>query len=87
MNQQETTLLFLVTGLITAAGSHRAMPILQKAHREVVNKKYQEAIFTAEKIVEYYPDTAYAESAKILIDLIKKNYHSYSSPINSDPKQ
>ncbi|MEL7833246.1 hypothetical protein [Fodinibius sp. Rm-B-1B1-1] len=74
MNQQETTILFLITGLVTACGSHQAVPILQKARMKVVNKQYLEAIFTAEKIVKYYPNTAFAESAHQIITLINKHH-------------
>ncbi len=73
MNQQETTTLFLITGLVTACGSHQAAPILDKACMEAVNQKYLDAIFTAQRIVENYPNTAYARSAKELIALLKKN--------------
>lgn len=74
MNNSETTILFLITGLITAAGSHQALPILQKARMKVVNKQYLEAIFTAEKIVEHYPNTAFADSARDIIHLINKHH-------------
>ncbi|PAU95360.1 hypothetical protein CK503_03970 [Aliifodinibius salipaludis] len=74
MNNPETTILFLITGLITACGSHEAMPILQKARMKVVNKQYLEAIFTAEKIVEHYPGTAFEESARKIIYLINKHH-------------
>lgn len=70
----ETTLLFLITGLITASGSHQAMPILQKAQAKVVNKQYLEAIFAAEQIVKHYPGTAFAKSAQNIIDLINKHH-------------
>jgi outer membrane protein assembly factor BamD (BamD/ComL family) len=74
MDTQATTAIFLITGLITACGSHEAMPILQKVKTKVVNKQYLEAIFAAEQIVTHYPDTAYAESARELIKIINK-YH------------
>lgn len=74
MNNPETTLLFLITGLITASGSHEAMPILQKTRMKVVNKQYLEAIFAAEKIVQHYPDTAFAESARDIIHLINTHH-------------
>ncbi len=74
MNDSETTILFLITGLITACGTHEAIPILQKARIKVVNKQYLEAIFTAEKIVEHYPGTAFAESAREIIYLINKHH-------------
>ncbi len=74
MDNAHTTAIFLITGLITACGSHEAMPILQKAKTKVVNKQYLEAIVAAEKIVEHYPDTAFAESAKRLVKIINKNH-------------
>jgi len=74
MNNSETTILFLITGLITACGSHEAMPILQKTRMKVVNKQYLEAIFAAEKIVEHYPDTPFTESARDIIHLINKHH-------------
>lgn len=74
MKNPETTILFLITGLITACGSHEVMPILQKARMKVVNKQYLEAIFTAEKIVEHYPGTAFEESAREIIHLINKHH-------------
>lgn len=74
MNKAATTAIFLITGLITACGSHEAMPILQKAKTKIVNKQYLEAIFAAERIVEHYPHTPYAESAKELIKIINKHH-------------
>jgi len=74
MNNPETSILFLITGLITACGSHEAMPILKKTRMKVVNKQYLEAIFAAEKIVEHYPNTAFAESARDIIHLINKHH-------------
>ena len=74
MNNSATTAIFLIIGLITACGSHEAMPILQKAKTKVVNKQYLEAIMAAERIVKHYPDTAYAESARDLIRIINKHH-------------
>jgi len=74
INNSTTTAIFLITGLITACGSHEAMPILQKAKTKVVNKQYLEAIFAAEQIVEHYPDTSYAESARELIKIIDTHH-------------
>ncbi len=74
MDHNTTTAIFLITGLITACGSHEAMPILQKTKTKVVNKQYLEAIFAAEQIVEHYPGTAYAESARELIKIIDKHH-------------
>lgn len=74
MDNTTTTAIFLITGLITACGSHEAMPILQKAKTKVVNKQYLEAVIAAEKIVEYYPNTAYAESARKLIKIIDTHH-------------
>lgn len=74
MDNTTTTAIFLVTGLITACGSHEAVPILQKAKTKVVNKQYLEAVIAAEKIVEHYPNTPYAESARELIKIIDKHH-------------
>ncbi|MGM0547315.1 MAG: hypothetical protein ACQEST_11410 [Bacteroidota bacterium] len=74
MNNTESTIIFLITGLITASGSHQAMPLLQKARMKVVNKQYLEAIFAAEQIVKHYPDTAFAASARNIIHLINNNH-------------
>lgn len=74
MNNPETTILFLITGLITACGTHEAMPILQKTRMKVANKQYLEAIFAAEKIVEHYPGTPFAKSAREIIYLINKHH-------------
>lgn len=74
MDDTVTTAIFLITGLITACGSHEAMPILQEAKTKVVNKQYLEAIIAAERIVEHYPGTAYAEAAKKLIYIVNKEH-------------
>jgi len=74
MDTEATTAIFLITGLITACGSHEAMPILQKAKTKVVNKQYLEAAMAAEQIVNHYPGTAYASSARELIKIIN-NHH------------
>ncbi len=74
MDTSTTTAIFLITGLITACGSHEAMPILQKAKTKIVNKQYLEAVIAAEKIVEHYPNTAYAESARELIKIIDQHH-------------
>ena len=74
MNNLETTLLFLITGIITAAGTHEAMPILHKTRMKIVNKQYLEAIFTAEQIVDHYPNTVFAASAREIIDLINQHH-------------
>lgn len=74
MNNANTTAIFLITGLITACGSHEAMPILQKAQTKVVNKQYLEAIRAAEQIVIHYPGTAYAKSAKELIHIVNTQH-------------
>lgn len=74
MNNSATTAIFLVTGLITACGTHDAMPLLQKAQTKVVDKQYLEAIFAAEQIVHHYPGTAYAQSARKLINVINKQF-------------
>lgn len=74
MNSATTQAIFLITGLITACGSHEAMPLLHKARTKVVNKQYLEAVFAAERIVEHYPGTAYSESARELIKIINKHH-------------
>lgn len=74
MDKPETTILFLITGLITACGSHEAMPILQKTRMKVAGKQYLEAIFAAEQIVKHYPNTVFAESARDIIHLINKHH-------------
>lgn len=74
MDDTTTTAIFLITGLITACGSHEAMPILKEAKTKVVNKQYLEAIIAAERVVKYYPRTAYAESAKKLIHIVNKQH-------------
>lgn len=74
MENNPTTAIFLITGLITACGTHQAMPILQKAKAKVVDKQYLEAIFAAEQIVTHYPNTAYAQSARELIQVINKHH-------------
>lgn len=74
MDKINTTAIFLITGLITACGSHEAMPILRKARNKVVNKQYLEAILASEKIVEHYPGTPFAASAKQLIHIINKRH-------------
>ena len=74
MKNPETTALFLITGLITACGSYEALPILHKAKTKVVNKQYLEAIYAAEQIVNHYPGTAFATSARNLITIINKHH-------------
>lgn len=74
MNNTSAEIIFLITGLITACGSHEAMPILQQAKTKVVNKQYLEAIFAAERIVQHYPETEFARSAKELIKIINKHH-------------
>lgn len=74
MDKNATTALFLLTGLITACGTHKAMPLLQKARTKVVDQQYLEAIYTAERIIKHYPDTAYAESARTIIEIINRRH-------------
>ncbi|SMO37721.1 hypothetical protein [Fodinibius sediminis] len=81
MDHTETTALFLITGLITACGTHEAMPILHRAQTKVVNKQYLEAIVAAEKIVEHYPGTPFADSARELIHIINKHHLDGEYPV------
>lgn len=74
MNNTATTVIFLLTGLVTACGTHEAMPILQRVQTKIVNKQYLEAIYTCETIVRHYPDTAHAEAARKLISIIDKQH-------------
>lgn len=70
--------IFLVTGLITATGSNPSHSTLKLARSLVEEEQYIAAIYTAERIIEHYPNTAYAESAKDLICVIRANYLSQS---------
>lgn len=71
--------IFLVTGLITAAGSNPQHSKLKLARSLVEEEQYIAAIYTAEKIIEHYPNTSYADSAKDLINVIRANYLSHHS--------
>ena len=68
------TSIFLLTGLITAAGTSRNHPTLKLARSLVEEERYIAAIYTAERIIEYYPDSAYAEAARELIEVIRNKY-------------
>lgn len=72
MNKLTTTAIFLITGLVTAAGAHPEHPMLVKAKSQLLDEQYEAALFTAEQIIEHYPDTEYAKSARKLIDTINK---------------
>lgn len=74
MDSCTTTAIFLITGLVTATGVNRREPTLELAEAQIKEEQYIAAIFTAEQIISYYPETAYSESAKELIELINKQY-------------
>lgn len=74
MNNNSTNAIFLVTGLITAAGANQTHPTLKLARSLIEEEQYIAAIYTAEKIVDHYPETSYAHAAKELIEIIKANY-------------
>lgn len=71
--------IFLVTGLITATGSNPRHSTLKLAQSLVEEEQYIAAIYTAERIIDHYPDTVYAESAQDLINVIRANYMSHGS--------
>lgn len=73
MNESATTAIFLITGLITATGTSPNHPSLSKV-RSQLEDEYEAAIFTAERIIQHYPATAYAEAARELIDLARERY-------------
>lgn len=79
MENSISSSIFLVTGLITAAGTNPQHSKLKLARSLVEEEQYIAAIFTAEKIIEHYPDSAYAESAEQLISVIQANYLSGKS--------
>lgn len=74
MNKVASEAICLVTGLITAAGAGKGHATLKLAHSLIEEEQYIAAIYTAEQIKEYYPQTTYATSAEALINLIKKDY-------------
>ncbi|NGP87173.1 tetratricopeptide repeat protein [Fodinibius halophilus] len=74
MNNLKTEAIFLVTGLIAAAGANKEHATLKLAHSLVEEDQYIAAIYTAEKIIEHYPESFYAESARKLIEVIRHDY-------------
>jgi outer membrane protein assembly factor BamD (BamD/ComL family) len=76
MNKTSTNAIFLVTGLITAVGANPTHPTLKLAKSLIEEKQYIAAIYTAEEIIDHYPNTLYAEAAEELIELIKANYRA-----------
>ncbi|MGD8427050.1 MAG: hypothetical protein PVH63_05430 [Balneolaceae bacterium] len=82
MDDLPTTAIFLITGLITAAGANPEHPTLAKARSYLVNEQYAVAIFMAERIIEHYPNTAYAKSAKKLIRLAREQQFKCGPRLN-----
>lgn len=74
MNKEKTNAIFLLTGLMTAAGANKSHPTLRLARSLVEEEQYIAAIYTAEQIVDHYPQTSYAQAAQELIEIIKSNY-------------
>lgn len=72
MNDLTTTAIFLVTGLVTAAGANREHPLLAKAKSQLLDEQYEAALFTAEQIIDHYPDTEYARAARQLMETIRE---------------
>lgn len=72
MNKLTTTAIFLITGLVTAAGANPEHPMLAKTKSQLLDEQYEAALYTAEQIIEHYPDTDFAKSAQRLIDIINK---------------
>jgi len=72
MNEAATKAIFLITGLITATGTNPDHPLLAKVHSQLEKEQYDAAIFTAEQIIEHYPDTRYASAAKKLIQVARR---------------
>jgi len=74
MNSSQSQAIFLITGLITAAGAHQEHSTLKLARSLLEEEQYIAAIYTAEQIIEHYPDTTYAKSAQNLIEVIRNKY-------------
>ncbi len=74
MNKAKTNAIFLLTGLMTAAGANQSHPKLKLARSLVEEEQYIAAIYTAEQIIGHYPQTSYARAAEELIEVIKSNY-------------
>ena len=82
MNEAATKAIFLITGLITATGTNPNHPTLAKARSHLEEEQYEAAIFTAEQIVEHYPDTRYASSAKKLIQVARRQQLKHEYRLN-----
>lgn len=82
MNETATKAIFLITGLITATGSNPEHPTLAKARSQLEQDQYEAAIFTAEQIVEHYPETPYAQSAEKLIRIARKQQLKHGYRLN-----
>lgn len=82
MNKTSTSAIFLLTGLMTAAGANQTHPTLKLARSLIEEEQYIAAIYTAEKIIDHYPTTSYAKAAKELIEVIKSNYLDQSIRLN-----
>lgn len=87
MDKSITEAIFLITGIITAAGANRDHPLLLKAKSQLLDEQYDAALFTAERIIKYYPDTEYAKAAQVLIDIIQKERRSPSSLVIEDHRK
>lgn len=74
MNKAKTDAIFLLTGLMTAAGANKSHPKLKLARSLIEEEQYIAAIYTAEQIINHYPQTSYARAAEELIEIIKSNY-------------
>ncbi|WP_138431134.1 tetratricopeptide repeat protein [Fodinibius saliphilus] len=81
MKDVNSETIFLVTGLVTAAAANRDDATLKLAHSLAEEEQYIAAIYMAEKIIEYYPNTSYANSAQKLVDVICHDYLDRTSPI------
>ena len=82
MNETATTAIFLITGLITAAGTNPDHATLAKARSQLEEEQYEAAIFTAEQIIEHYPDSIYAQSAEKLIRIARKQQLKHGYRLN-----
>lgn len=82
MNKGSTRAIFLVTGLITAGGANQTHPNLKLARSLVEEEQYIAAIYTAEKIIDHYPETSYSAAAKELIEVIRTNYLERGARLN-----
>lgn len=74
MDTSTSEAIFLITGIVTAAGAHKEHSTLKLARSLVEEEQYIAAIYTAEQIIEHYPDSTYAKSAQDLIKVIRSQY-------------